>query len=155
MDNCSSIAAGSTSVTCKMAFADNPNLNTFDYLLMRSFTFMTASVVPILYYRINPFVFPQKFRKWFVFVLAFSLFGVTLFYASLKYLPVVKSSLIYNVNPIVISILGVFLLKEPISWYELFWIIGAFFGVFLMLNHAEVDNGVSIELKCQKYINLK
>ena len=53
----------------------------------------------------------------------------------------------YNVNPIIISILGIFVLKESISKFELLCIVGAFFGVFLMMNHANFENGVSIEMQ--------
>mmetsp|Transcript_41229 Transcript_41229/g.47483 ORF Transcript_41229/g.47483 Transcript_41229/m.47483 type:complete len:181 (+) Transcript_41229:373-915(+) len=69
------------------------------------------------------------------------------YYGSLHFIPTIKSALIYNINPIIISLLGVLVLSESVSCSEFACMIGAFGGVFLMMNRAAEDMGVSVSLQ--------
>jgi drug/metabolite transporter (DMT)-like permease len=58
-----------------------------------------------------------------------NIFAVT----SLKLIPLSKSTVIINTNPIFIGILGVLLLKEQISGYDIAGIFVTFGGVVIFL----------------------
>jgi drug/metabolite transporter (DMT)-like permease len=58
-----------------------------------------------------------------------NIFAVT----SLKMIPLAKSTVIINTNPIFIGILGVLLLKEQISAYDIAGIFVTFGGVVIFL----------------------
>ena len=70
-------------------------------------------------------------------------------YIALKYLPIVKDSLLFNLLPIFFTIFGVIFLKEKINKNEIVWIIGAFIGVVIMISNktdSTVDSSFLMQL---------
>lgn len=59
--------------------------------------------------------------------------GMVNFFVSLKYLPTLRATLVFNLGPIFVSILSVLFLGERITQKDSVCIIGAFFGVFLIM----------------------
>ena len=62
------------------------------------------------------------------------------FFIGLKYIPASIGSLIYNTNPIFISIFAFVFLKEEITKAKVFTVMGSFIGVALFLNNSHSSN---------------
>jgi len=45
-----------------MGYASDPNLNVFDYLLVRNLTLITSAALPIIIFKVNPIDIKPKFR---------------------------------------------------------------------------------------------
>ena len=69
-------------------------------------------------------------------------------YIALKYLPIVKDSLLFNLLPIFFTIFGVMLLHEKVQRNEVVWMIGAFVGVIVMIsNKTDSDMNSSFTMQ--------
>ena len=102
---------------------------------------MVWNKVPIYIKRENLFSFIG------IEVLAFV--AMIIHYIALKYLPIVKDSLLFNLLPIFFTIFGVIFLKEKINKNEIVWIIGAFIGVVIMISNktdSTVDSSFLMQL---------
>ena len=66
----------------------------------------------------------------------------TMFY-SLKFIPITKSNLIFNLNPLIIAVAAYFVLKEKITMLNVYALIGAFVGVILFNIHKNETKDVS------------
>ena len=85
----------------------------------------------------------SKDRFWFFWIIVFNCIGMVCFFIGLKFIPAAKATLTYSTSPILISILGVLVLKETMTRYEVACTLGAFTGVaFLLLSKAESSDDV-------------
>ena len=66
----------------------------------------------------------------------------TMFYG-LKFIPVTKSNLIFNLNPLIIAVVAYFVLKEKITMLNVYALIGASVGVLLFNVHKNETKDVS------------
>lgn len=137
----SAVATAFLSLTCKMAYFSNLNLNGFDYMLVRCIAMVMASSIPIWTNRINPLDIKGKFRLPFAGILIVNVFTMPCFFVALKFIPTTKASISMNMTPIFISILGVLILKEIMTKYEAACTFGAFTGVILLAT-SKGDVGV-------------
>jgi len=67
--------------------------------------------------------------------------GMPCFFIGLKYIPVTKATLIFNVSPILISVGSYFILNEQITKLKIFAVVGSFIGVGLFT----INKNYSIE----------
>ena len=61
------------------------------------------------------------------------------FFFSLKYMPVSKANLIFNIHPLMVTVIAYFVLKENLTQLRVFALIGAFMGVVILSIHKN-DN---------------
>ena len=64
------------------------------------------------------------------------------FYA-IKFIPMTKANLIFNINPLTIAIAGYFILNEKLTRLSVFALIGAFAGIILFNIHKNETKSVS------------
>jgi len=61
--------------------------------------------------------------------------GTLLLYYSFKYASIGEVILVYNINPLIVILLGACILCEPLKLIDLILVLGAFAGVF-MISHV-------------------
>ena len=61
----------------------------------------------------------------------------------LKFIPISKANLIFNLNPLIIAVAAYFVLKEKITMLNVYALIGAFGGVILFNIHKNETKDVS------------
>ena len=89
--------------TCKFAYFYNPNVNGFDYMLIRCISMIISTSIPVIWYKVNVFQINKEFRlklTWMMILIWISI--PSLFYA-LRYLPTFKVNLILNLVPIILG----------------------------------------------------
>ena len=87
--------------TCKFAYFYNPNVNGFDYMLIRCISMIVSASIPVIWYKVNVFQINKEFRlklTWMMILIWISI--PSLFYA-LRYLSTFKVNLILNLVPII------------------------------------------------------
>ena len=57
------------------------------------------------------------------------------FFFALKYMPVSKANLIFNIHPLVVAVIAYYVLKEKLTKLRVFALIGAFLGVVILSIH--------------------
>jgi len=137
-----SVMLGLMVIVCKMAYASNPKLNGFDYLFVRSGGTVISACLPMYAGKVNPIGFERKYRCSLFWVMMLNWVAMPWYYVALQFVPPTKASVCYNSNPVVISILGVILLKEVISYREYGWILGAFLGI-ICLTMSKTSTGAN------------
>lgn len=98
---------------------------------------MLASLllIPIAYFAENPKWSPIR-KQWYLLlsmgILGIAAFNLTL-YSALNYTSATNASLISALNPGLIVLCSIFLLREKISWIQVLGLIFSLLGVFLIL----------------------
>ena len=69
--------------------------------------------------------------------------GMPLNFYALKFIPMTKANLIFNINPLVIAITGYLILNEKITKINVLALIGAFAGMILFNIHKNETKNVS------------
>lgn len=57
--------------------------------------------------------------------------GILLFFMTLQNLPLATANILQNISPVFTAILGIYMLKERVSWYRWLFFMISFFGVWL------------------------
>ena len=127
-------------VACKIAYQNNPNLNGFDYVLLRASSMALMSALQVGYLKLNIFDIKEGYRfklfmRWVV-----GGIGMPTFFMGLKYIPASKWTLIFNIHPILVAILSYFLLKEQITNMKILAVFGSFIGVLLFTQNTNNSN---------------
>ena len=117
-------------------------MNVFDYMLIRSGAMIISASIPVVLNKISLEVKSEK-RISLALYMIFNLTAMLAYYFGLKYLPAFKATLLFNLYPIFLSIMGIVLLRELIQIKEIIWIIGAFIGVVIMVMNK--SDGSKIE----------
>lgn len=125
---------------CKLVYQDNPTLNGFDYLLLRSSSMAPLSIVQVMYLRVNVLDIEAKERVMLLVRCLAGGIGMPVFFIGLKYIPASVGSLIYNISPLLVSVVAFVFLREQFSVAKLAAIVGAFAGVVLFLSGQHTTN---------------
>ena len=99
-------------------------------MLVRSGAMIISSSIPLLWNKVSLNVRKENRVSLFL-LMFFSLTSMLANFVGLKYLPAIKASLVFNLYPIFMSIMGVIFLNEIIKRMEIMWMIGAFIGVVI------------------------
>ena len=122
-------------IMCKMAYQANPYLNGFDYVICRATTMTSLSIFQVVSSKVNPIDIKKGYRMaLFVRCLAGGI-GMPCYFMSLKYIPASKGSLIFNIHPMLVSIVAFFLLGERLTKLKVIAVIGAFAGASIFSYH--------------------
>lgn len=93
-------------VACKLAYQHNPHLNGFDYVILRATSMSIMSAFQVYYVGVNVFDIKKGYRlKLFIRCIVGGV-GMPSFFMAIKYLPSSKASLIFNVHPILVSLIA-------------------------------------------------
>ena len=117
----------------KLAYHDNPSLNGFDYLLLRSSSMAPLSILQVIYLRVNVFKIQKSERLMLLIRWLAGGIGMPVFFIGLKYIPASIGSLIYNISPILVSVIAFIFLREKFTFLKLFAVVGAFIGVVVFI----------------------
>ena len=74
----------------------------------------------------------------------FGVSGTLLLFYSFKYASIGEAILVYNINPLIVILLGGIILCERIWIFEFLLVIGAFIGVFLISHVTKIEGDVRI-----------
>ena len=129
----STVWFASMTFLCKLAYLDNPHLTGFDYLLLRSSSMGLLSILQVIYLRLNVLDIHKNSRfVLFVRCIAGGISMPTYFYG-LKYIPASVGALIFNISPIIVSIIAIVFLHERFTKIKILTVLGSFFGVALFV----------------------
>ena len=118
----------------------NVNLTGFDYLLIRSTSMWIISVIQVIYLRLNVLDVPKEdrinlFIRWMLGAIAMPTYSY-----GLKYIPATVAALIFNISPILVTILAIIFLHEQFTKIKILIVLGAFVGVILFLSGKDTKN---------------
>ena len=118
----------------KLAYQDNSALNGFDYLLLRSSSMAPLSILQVIYLKVNVLNIKKEERIMLLVRWLAGGIGMPIFFIGLKYIPASVGSLIYNINPILVSAFAFLWLSEQFTIMKIFAVIGSFIGVVVFLS---------------------
>ena len=107
----------------------NDNLTGFNYLLIRSTSMWIISAIQVIYLKLNVLDVPKEdrinlFIRWMLGAIAMPTYSYCL-----KYIPATVAALIFNINPILVTILAIIFLHEQFTKIKILIVLGAFAGV--------------------------
>mmetsp|Transcript_21414 Transcript_21414/g.18996 ORF Transcript_21414/g.18996 Transcript_21414/m.18996 type:complete len:139 (-) Transcript_21414:418-834(-) len=114
-----------------MAYRNNPKLNGFDYLLVRGSSMIILSFIQIYFTNVNISNLKKGYRFYLFLRSLLGGLGIPTLFVGLKYIPATKATLIYNVHPILVTLLAYFILREQLTKLKVLSVVGAFIGVIL------------------------
>lgn len=135
------VFVSSLMVICwKLAYMNNPHVNGFDYVLVRTISMMIFALCNMWYLKVDIFDIKPEYRlmmlaRWLVGVI-----GMPSFFMSIKYIPASKSALITNMNPLFVAVLAYFFLKEKITGTIVIALVGSIIGVILFSMHTNQES---------------
>lgn len=121
--------------SCKLAYQHNPQVNGFDYVLIRSTSLCLLSGLQLAYERFDIFDVKEEYRFAMLCRCIAGGLGMPSFFIALKYIPSSKATLILNIHPMLVAVAAYYLLGESITKDKVFAVIGAFIGVVLLSHH--------------------
>ena len=116
---------------CKIVYINNPDLTGFDYLFVRTLTMMSLAISNVVYLKVDIFGIEPKYRLLMLVRCLIGGLGMPCFFLGLKYIASSKAALISNMNPLIVTVLSYFILKEAVKVSNVVALLGAFIGVTL------------------------
>jgi len=96
---------------------------------------MVMSSVQVLYLKVDIFDVKRGYKRVLFFRCICGAIGMPCFFMSVKYIPSSKANLIFNVHPLLVSVVAYYLLKEQITRLKVLAVVGSFLGVLLFSLH--------------------
>ncbi|CAI2374887.1 unnamed protein product [Moneuplotes crassus] len=144
----SGVAIGAMSFCIKLTYQHCEGIKAFDIFLIRS-----LMLAPFCYFhakilKVNLIEISNKSASLLVLRCIFGFCGNIALFVSINYVPVSVSLMIFNVNPVFVTILAYFFLKEQLTVTKCFCCVGAFVGIVILgLGRTSHDSGKDIQGK--------
>ena len=106
-----------------------------------------GAIFPIVWNKVSIIIKKEHLLSFFA-IQMLALISMNTHYIALKYLPVVKVTLLFNLLPIFSTIFGVVFLLEKVHKNEIACMIGAFVGVAIMVLN-KTDSGIETSFTMQ------
>jgi len=123
---------GSMGFIMKLAYVNNPILTGIDVLLVRSWIMLPVYYIIAKFLKVNLI----KIKEWHFAVLLFrcitGAIGMSMLFISIKLLPTSIAFMIFNLNPLFVTLFAFWWLSEELKYVNAFWAFGAFGGVILV-----------------------
>ena len=122
-------------------YIQNPNVNGFDYLLIRGISIAVLSIIQVIYWKVNIFTIQPEYKTT---VYAYAIVGgsgVFAFYFGFKFIPASIGILIFYINPVLIAAVAPFILNEVLTKEKVIVVLGSFAGAAILLLHKNILPG--------------
>ena len=131
-------------IICKVVFIRNPALTGLDYVLIRSPVMLMIGTAQLLHAKVNPLDIRKDCRVLLLVRTITGGIGIPITFIGLRYLPSSKATLIINTHPLLVSIIGYYVLKEVLKKVDVVSFIGSFVGIILFaVNNTKSEIDVS------------
>ena len=133
------------SISSKFAYKNSSYLTGFDLLFANS-----VLLVPIYSYlaikrKVSVFNLATKSNTLLLTLrVLFGVSGTLLLFYSFKYASIGEAILVYNINPLIVIILGGCILCESVRVIEIILVVGAFVGVFMISHVTKIEGDARI-----------
>ncbi|CAI2367937.1 unnamed protein product [Moneuplotes crassus] len=139
-----------STVFCKLAYMNNPNLSGFDYLIVRSLILTCCALFQAFSQKVNLLDIKKEGRLYLALRCFLGILASPMFYCSIKFLPTSKATLISKTHPLFVTLCGYLFLKEKMTKYDTLAVIGAFAGVVTM----NINKTDSTKIETSDYLTI-
>jgi drug/metabolite transporter (DMT)-like permease len=130
------------SIFSKQVYKNNPYLTGFDLVFANSCVLLPFYSYVAVKRKVNVFWLATSSNLLILSLrVLLGVIGTLLLFWSFKFSSISQAILVYNTNPLIVILLGAFLLCEGIRISEFLLMLGAFAGVILISSVKQIDGG--------------
>ncbi|CAI2375196.1 unnamed protein product [Moneuplotes crassus] len=123
---------GAMGFMIKIAYTNNPDLTGFDVMLVRSCTMWPVYYIIAKILKVNLISIKRNHFFVLIFRCLTGATGMSLLFASIKLLPTSIAFMIFNLNPLFVTVIAFTVLGEKFEISKALYITGAFIGVLIV-----------------------
>lgn len=133
----------SSSICIKITFKQNPVLTGSDALLIRLSLMLPAIYLQAKILKVNLFQMDRELFKIISLRSVLASVSILFILKSFEYLPISIAVIIYNINPVMVTLLAYPILNEQLTLLKVCCVLGAFIGVTVISYDHNTSNSKS------------